>query len=57
MSTYTLLYGKQTGSKHLLHSIGKSAQYSAIAYIRKDSEKNGYMDIYIYINCFTLLHA
>ena len=41
---YTLLYTKLTGSKDLLYSLGKSIQYSVIAYMeRKSVKKNGYV--------------
>ena len=36
---YTLLYLKHVTNKDLLNSIGNSAQYSVITYVRKDFEK------------------
>ena len=44
---YTLLYTKLTGSKDLLYSLGKSIQYSVIAYMRKESGKEW---IYMYMH-------
>ena len=45
ISTYTRLYAKLIGNKDLLYSSGKSIQYSVIAYMGKESEKNGYICI------------
>ena len=39
MDMYTLQYLKQITNKDLLYSTGTSAQYSMIAYIRKEFEK------------------
>ena len=36
---YTLLYKKLVGNEDLLYSSGKSIQYSVIAYMGKESEK------------------
>ena len=46
---YTLLYIKQITNKDLLYSIGKSTQYSVMAYMGKESKQRTDMHIYIYI--------
>ena len=43
---YTLLYIKLITNKDLLYSTGNSTQYSVMAYMGKQSKKNGYMYMY-----------
>ena len=43
---YTLLYIKQITNKDLLYSTGNSTQYSVMAYMGKESEKE---HIYVYV--------
>ena len=43
---YTLLYIKLISNKDLLYSLGKSSQYSVIAYMGRESEKEW---IYMYM--------
>ena len=47
---HTLLYTEQVTNRNLLYSIGNSTQYSAVAYLGKESKKrvNVYTYIYIY---------
>lgn len=41
IGTYTILYMELICNKDLLQSSGKSSQYSVMAYMEKESEKNG----------------
>ena len=43
---YTLLYTKSISNKDLLYSLGKYIQYSVIAYMGKESKKDGYILMY-----------
>ena len=46
IDVYTLLYIKQITNKDLLYSTGNSTQYSAMAYMGKESKKEW---IYVYV--------
>ena len=43
---FTLLYIKQIANKNLLYSTGNSTQYSVMAYMGKESEKER-IDVYV----------
>ena len=43
---YTLLYIKQVTNKDLLYSTGKSAQYSVMTYMGKESKKE-WISVYV----------
>lgn len=52
----TSLYTKSISNKDLLHTTGKSTQYSLIAYMEKESEKE-YICIYIYIYIYMHIYV
>ena len=56
INIHTLLNLKQIINKDLLYSIENATQYSVVTYMGKESEKNRYMYMQLYIVIYVQLH-